>query len=712
MARQTLTVRVLDDTGTPVEGARVSLRTIAPDAPFTERLDYTPAGTLAAPAMRTTPASGVVTFPCWPTNDLRQRSWYRCDITAGGATRRVRFAMPGQDTTLVDAVTHSPGPPVPPPQGLELAVETDGVQVGNRNVSTIDFRGDVTASVVVDPNDATKRIITFDAGGGSRNRWRGAWTSVQTFEGGDFSLNGGKVWLALRDVAASSTVPKEGADWTEASAQDIPEQVQSDWNAASGAAAILHKPAAGVAGGLMPAGGTKGQVPVKGDGTAVAWGDAAAGGEDNVQSDWAVTDTGSDAFIKNKPTIPDAQVQADWTETDSGDASYIENKPSLATVATSGAYADLTGKPTIPTDTTLFRGAWVANASPQYEPGQIVTRSNTVQLCITANSDAVFTQSKWEQLDVGAPSDLVSVAQSGRTITFTKRDGTTQDVVIPADAFTAAYKTKVDGIEAGAQKNPKHVIRFSAQNSDADTLESGEIGFYNGATDVQGAGDGPIDTIHVAARNAAFGQDPTQPGTDLTAVASGPLLEDAVDNGGAVLLIAQRPGSSVSHYAQARTIAKRTGGYTLTSLDWHNEPVITGTGVAWNIAIGRTEGVLVDDIVDFASVIAAYVKKTDLEGHDSDLYASYNNGLIGAGYRSGDWSFFTGTTAPTNDRSIVASRTSRAGRAWWRSGGCVPTATRTSWRGRRYRRLLSTRTAGSSMRRSRGRATRGTCVSP
>ncbi len=32
---------------------------------------------------------------------------------------------------------------------------------------------------------------------------------------------------------------------------------------------------------------------------------AGSGGEDNVQSDWNETDAGSDAFIKNKPTIPD-----------------------------------------------------------------------------------------------------------------------------------------------------------------------------------------------------------------------------------------------------------------------------------------------------------------------------------------------------------------------------------------------------------------------
>ena len=38
----------------------------------------------------------------------------------------------------------------------------------------------------------------------------------------------------------------------------------------------------------------------------------ASGAEVNVQSDWNVTDDTSDAFIKNKPTIPAAQVNSDW----------------------------------------------------------------------------------------------------------------------------------------------------------------------------------------------------------------------------------------------------------------------------------------------------------------------------------------------------------------------------------------------------------------
>lgn len=53
----------------------------------------------------------------------------------------------------------------------------------------------------------------------------------------------------------------------------------------------------------------------------------ASGAEVNVQSDWNVTDDTSDAFIKNKPTIPAAQVNSDWNA--SSGVAQILNKPNI-----------------------------------------------------------------------------------------------------------------------------------------------------------------------------------------------------------------------------------------------------------------------------------------------------------------------------------------------------------------------------------------------
>lgn len=76
--------------------------------------------------------------------------------------------------------------------------------------------------------------------------------------------------------------------------------------------------------------------------------------EANVQSDWSETNTESDAFIKNKPSIPTKT--SDLTN----DSNFITGvswgevtgKPTFATVATSGSYNDLTNKPTIPSAVT------------------------------------------------------------------------------------------------------------------------------------------------------------------------------------------------------------------------------------------------------------------------------------------------------------------------------------------------------------------------
>lgn len=72
---------------------------------------------------------------------------------------------------------------------------------------------------------------------------------------------------------------------------------------------------------------------------------------DPVQADWDEADSSALDYIKNKPTIPAAQVNSDWDAV-SGVAQIL-NKPTLATVATTGQYSDLIGKPTIPDPTQV-----------------------------------------------------------------------------------------------------------------------------------------------------------------------------------------------------------------------------------------------------------------------------------------------------------------------------------------------------------------------
>ena len=88
-------------------------------------------------------------------------------------------------------------------------------------------------------------------------------------------------------------------------------QVNSDWNANSGPAAILGKP----------------QIP-----------------NPQVNSDWNAAS--GPAAILSKPVIPAAQVNSDWNASQ-GSVAYIANKPILGKVATTNAYSDLDNLPTI-----------------------------------------------------------------------------------------------------------------------------------------------------------------------------------------------------------------------------------------------------------------------------------------------------------------------------------------------------------------------------
>lgn len=126
-----------------------------------------------------------------------------------------------------------------------------------------------------------------------------------------------------------------------------PAQVNSDWNAASGAAQILNKPSLA-----------------------------------------AVATSGSYDDLSGKPTIPAAQVNSDWNA--ASGVAQILNKPSLATVATSGSYADLSNKPTIPTVDQSYSASSTNAQSGTAVAGALAT-INQVPASTSADEDKVLT---------------------------------------------------------------------------------------------------------------------------------------------------------------------------------------------------------------------------------------------------------------------------------------------------------------------------------
>lgn len=108
---------------------------------------------------------------------------------------------------------------------------------------------------------------------------------------------------------------------------EVPRQVNADWNSSAGASEILNKP-------VLATVATTG-----------AYSDLS--GTPTIPT--ATSDLTNDSGFITLSDVP-AQVNADWDAT-SG-AGEILNKPVLATVATTGAYSDLSGTPAIPTATS------------------------------------------------------------------------------------------------------------------------------------------------------------------------------------------------------------------------------------------------------------------------------------------------------------------------------------------------------------------------
>ena len=127
-------------------------------------------------------------------------------------------------------------------------------------------------------------------------------------------------------VAGTGITITDGADSVTISA-DAEQQVNADWDATSGVAEILNKP-------VLAAVATTG-----------AYSDLS--GKPAIPT--ATSDLTNDSGFITLSDVP-AQVQPDWDAT-SG-LGEILNKPVLATVATTGAYSDLSGTPAIPTATS------------------------------------------------------------------------------------------------------------------------------------------------------------------------------------------------------------------------------------------------------------------------------------------------------------------------------------------------------------------------
>ena len=205
--------------------------------------------------------------------------------------------------------------------------------------------------------------------------------------------------------------------------------------------------------------------------------------------------------------IPNAGewTQSDWAETDPSDDAYIKNKPNLASVATSGSYADLSNIPDLSdfvedanyvhTDYNYDLGAKnivdhvtdnlagkvdkvsgkvlsdnnftnaqkdkLTNLADIYGVGANLTLDPETNI-LSANAQPITIDSAMSTTSENAVQNKVITAALGDKVDKVSGKG------LSANDFTNAYKDKLDGIDQGAEVNDISTISVNGVNVPAD----------------------------------------------------------------------------------------------------------------------------------------------------------------------------------------------------------------------------------------------------
>lgn len=232
----------------------------------------------------------------------------------------------------------------------------------------------------------------------------------------------------------------------------------------------------------------------------------------------------------------EVNVNADWNATE-GDA-LILNKPILATVATSGSYNDLTGKPTIPTvdvnkkyvDDKL---ATKANASNVYTKAEVDSKVSSVYR--VKGSVASYANLPTVDVTIG---DVYNVNDTGANYVATSTtptwDKLSETVDLSGYATTAAMNSalgnKVDKVSGKAlstndyttaEKNKLAGVAANANNYSLPAATSSVLGGVKTSTGITNSSGTISVTYGTAAGTACQGNDSrlsnSRPASDVSA---------------------------------------------------------------------------------------------------------------------------------------------------------------------------------------------------
>lgn len=194
---------------------------------------------------------------------------------------------------------------------------------------------------------------------------------------------------------------------------------------------------------------------------------------EQVQSDWDVTIPQDPAYIKNKPTIPDAQVNSDWNATTG--VAEILNKPTIPTQVTNTSELINDGADGVhPFITAQDIPAGQVNSDWNATSGVAEILNKPTIPAEQVNSDWNATSGKAQILNKPTIPSIDGLA----TITYVDtQDALKVDKVtgygLSQNDFTNTLKTKLDGIQAGAEVNVN--ADWNAVSGDAQILNKPTI---------------------------------------------------------------------------------------------------------------------------------------------------------------------------------------------------------------------------------------------
>jgi len=191
----------------------------------------------------------------------------------------------------------------------------------------------------------------------------------------------------------------------------------------------------------------------------------------------AVATSGSYNDLSDKPSIPPAQIQSDWNQSNNQAVDYIKNKPNLATVATSGSYNDLSDKPSIPAaqqqaDWNEADSAAIDYIKNKPDLSGFATKTEVTQGLAgkqdTISDLATIRSGAAEGATAVQPGDLAAVATSGSYNDLSDKPSI-PDPQVQAD-WSQSDNTKVDYI-----KNKPNLASVATSGSYNDLADKPSI---------------------------------------------------------------------------------------------------------------------------------------------------------------------------------------------------------------------------------------------